>query len=83
MIYFSQKQNIFFVEREAFTRFKPGLFWSEENVQMQQGWNVMKSILVSQQEILQRGSRNILRPLPLSMTILSSLVTVSLLTTSV
>ena len=31
----------------------------------------MKNTLVSQQEILQRGSRNISRPLPPSMTILS------------
>ena len=44
------------------------------------GWIVKKNTLVSQQEILQRGLKNTLRPLPLSMTILPSLVTMSLLT---
>ena len=29
---FSKKQNIFYVGRQAFARFKPGFFWSEENV---------------------------------------------------
>ena len=28
------KQNIYFVGRQAFASFKPGFFWSEENVSL-------------------------------------------------
>ena len=45
------------------------------------GWTVMMNILVSQQEILKRGTRNISRPHPPYMTMLTSLVIMSLLTT--
>ena len=45
------------------------------------GWIVMRSILESQQEILKRGTRNILRLHPPYMIILTSLVTMSQLTT--
>ena len=45
------------------------------------GWIVMRSILESQQGILKRGTRNILRPHPPYMTILAPLVTMSQLTT--
>ena len=44
------------------------------------GWIVIRSILESQQEILKRGTRNILRPHPPYMTILTSLVMMSQLT---
>ena len=44
------------------------------------GWIVMRSILENQQEILKRGTRNILRPHPPYMTILTSLVMMSQLT---
>ena len=45
------------------------------------GFIVMRSILESQQEILRRGTRNILRLHPPYMTILTSLVIMSQLTT--
>ena len=45
------------------------------------GWTVNMNILVSQQEILKRGTRNISRPHPPYMTMLTSLVLMSLLTT--
>ena len=44
------------------------------------GWILMKSILESQQEILKRGLRNILRPHPPYMTILTPLAMLPLLT---
>ena len=44
------------------------------------GWIVMRSILESQQEILKRGKRNILRPHPPYMTTLTSLAMMSQLT---
>ena len=41
------------------------------------GWSVMKSTLENQQELLQRGSRNIRRLLPQYMAIITPLVTLS------
>ena len=65
-------KNLLVASKEKYPIFKKHESYTDINVT---GWSVMKNILVNHQEHVERGSKNIKRPLPQYLTIITSLVT--------